>query len=407
MGIPEIKKQKIKQLIRKLHDGADPQQVKSEFQEILKGTDVLDIAQIEEELIKEGMSKEEIMRLCDVHLAVFKESLEQAKPIAPPGHPIYILMEEHKLLLDYTNKLRETANQLNQVNEFSAASEPMQQVTHLIAHFKDSAKHYLREENVLFPYLEKHGITQPPAIMWQEHDQIREIEKALYQIVDNQPQVNYSEFVEKLGENARALADMLSSHFYKENNVLFPTALRVISMPEWPEIRTQFDEIGYCCFTPELAKSPISFAIPETGKPAAVSQPAAGSIKFTTGSLSPEELECILNSLPVDITFVDKNDEVKYFSNAKDRIFVRTTAVLGRNVKNCHPQKSLHVVNQILDEFKSGKRDSAVFWINLGGKLIYIRYFAVRNETGEYLGCLEVSQDITEIKKLEGEKRLL
>ncbi|MFB3895387.1 MAG: PAS domain-containing protein [bacterium] len=130
-------------------------------------------------------------------------------------------------------------------------------------------------------------------------------------------------------------------------------------------------------------------------------------LTFPTGNMTPEEIETIFNTLPVDITFVDKADTVRYFSKGKDRIFVRTPAVIGRKVQNCHPQKSVHIVNQILEDFKAGKKDSAAFWLTLNGKFIYIRYFAMRNNQQEYLGCLEVSQDVTEIRKLEGEKRLL
>lgn len=131
-------------------------------------------------------------------------------------------------------------------------------------------------------------------------------------------------------------------------------------------------------------------------------------VSLETGALSKGEIEAIFDTLPVDITFVDKDDTVKYFSNSKNRIFARTTTVLGRKVQQCHPQKSIDKVNQILSDFKSGKRDVADFWISMEGKLVYIRYFAVRDKkSGEYLGCLETTQDITGIKKIEGEKRLL
>lgn len=130
-------------------------------------------------------------------------------------------------------------------------------------------------------------------------------------------------------------------------------------------------------------------------------------VQFETGSLSREEVEAVLDSLPVDISFVDKEDRVKYFNNAGKRIFVRTKAVIGRKVQLCHPKKSIHVVNEILEAFKTGKRDVAGFWIQMSNRLIYIRYFAVRDKNGKYLGTLEVTQDITDIKKIEGEKRLL
>jgi len=130
-------------------------------------------------------------------------------------------------------------------------------------------------------------------------------------------------------------------------------------------------------------------------------------VLFETGEFLTKELEAVLNTLPVDITFVDKEDRVRYFSQSKERIFPRTKAIIGRKVQQCHPQKSLHVVEEILNDFRENKRDRAEFWINLGGRLIYIRYFAVRDKAEKYLGCLEVTQDITDIKKIEGEKRLL
>ena len=131
------------------------------------------------------------------------------------------------------------------------------------------------------------------------------------------------------------------------------------------------------------------------------------NIEFDTGIITKAELELIFDTLPVDITFVGNNDEVKYFNKLKTRIFKRSPSVIGLNVKNCHPKKSLDKVQEILDAFKNKKRDVAEFWINLDNRLIYIRYFPIYDNKDEYIGCLEVSQDITDIKKIEGEKRLL
>jgi PAS domain S-box-containing protein len=160
------------------------------------------------------------------------------------------------------------------------------------------------------------------------------------------------------------------------------------------------DDLGYCYFTPEDA-------ISEKVELAKGVKEQEGEITFETGSITKEELEALLNTLPVDITFVDKGDTVRYFSLTKERIFPRAKAVIGRQVQQCHPQKSIHVVTQILDDFRDGRRDAAEFWIQLGERLIHIRYFAVHDSNGEYLGCLEVTQDITDLKKIEGERRLL
>jgi PAS domain S-box-containing protein len=135
--------------------------------------------------------------------------------------------------------------------------------------------------------------------------------------------------------------------------------------------------------------------------------PAKGKLQFETGTLTKEEIEALLDTLPVDITFVDREDAVKYFNKAEKRVFVRTKAIIGRKVQLCHPQKSVHIVNRILDSFKEGKKDVAEFWIPVKDRLIHIRYFAVRDKNGKYLGTMEVTQDITDIKKIEGEKRLL
>jgi hypothetical protein len=320
----------------------------------------------------------------------------------PENHPIYILTEEHKALLGFAKELVKAQRKLKKEDILDPKSKKIKFLTHIIEHLKESEKHYLREENVLFPYLEKHGITQPPKVMWMEHDMIRKIKKNIYHLSEKKNDIPFSEFSKNLSELASQLSEMLHSHFEKENNVLFPTSLKLFKENEWRDIKREFDEIGYCCFTPETARvtAEESEKIPSKFE-------SEGKIPFETGSLSQSEIESILNTLPVDISFVDKDDVVRYFSQTKERIFVRTKAVIGRKVQQCHPQKSVHLVNKILNDFKAGVRNKAEFWINLNDRLIYIQYFAVRDRKGNYLGCLEVTQDITEIKKIEGERRLL
>ncbi|MBC7081663.1 MAG: DUF438 domain-containing protein [Thermoplasmatales archaeon] len=346
------KKGILKSIIKQIHEGASIEEVREKLKEVMKDLKASEIAEVEQELIKEGIPREEIHKLCDVHLSLFKEKLEKEIHL-PDWHPVKILMKEHE-------KIEEAVKNGD------------------LELIKNSGRHYLREENVLFPYLEKYGIVEPSAIMWREHDRIREIEKEIFRGKDK---------IEELEE-------ILKSHFYKENKVLFPTAIDVISEEEWKEIRLQFDEIGYFAFEPEKIRGEMRKEIKE------------GFINFETGEMKIEEIEAILNNVPFDITFVDKDDTVKYFNQSKDRIFVRTKAIIGRKVQNCHPSKSIHIVNKIIDEFKKGKRNEASFWIDMNGRKILIRYFAVRRN-GEYVGTIEVTQDITDIKKIEGEKRLL
>ena len=399
------KKETLKKMIEKIHQGEDVETIREKFGEILKNATPLEISQVEDDLIKDGMPVEKIRKLCDVHLAVFKESLEKASPLAQEGHPIRILMEEHKIIQGIANEIANKSNVMIKHDNSSTAAQETAGLEDCIERLKESESHYLREENVLFPYLEKRGITQPPTIMWMEHDKIREMKKNLYKLIEENEKIISSESTRQLKDCSVSLAEFLSSHFQKENSILFPTSLEVIDENEWAEIRRQFDEIGYCSFTPESVT--IEFGKKVSPPVLTAVEHGEGTVPFSTGALSIEETESILDTLPVDVTFINKDDEVRYFNQPRDRIFVRTKAVIGRNVQMCHPKKSVDVVNKILDAFKDGRRDFAEFWITLDGKFVHIRFFAVRNKRKEYLGCVEVMQDITAIRKLEGQRTLL
>ncbi len=398
----EIKKRALKEIIRQLHDGVPPQEVKAKFKDVLEKTNSEDIARIEQELAKEGMPREELQRLCDVHLAVFADRVQGQELNIPSGHPISILMGEHKILLQKVERLKILVNLIEEACDVVHVGDALKELQNITKDFHDAEKHYLREENVLFPLVEKHGITEPPAIMWMEHDQIRDKEKMLRSLTEKWNTISFDDFKKQLTDASEPVCRMLPSHFFKENNMLFPTALQVARSEEWEDARNEFDEIGYCCFTPQPLTSR-----PPTEKQKPEEFPTAGILQFETGSLSKEEMEGILNALPVDISFVDKEDRVKYFNKADKRIFVRTKAVIGRSVQLCHPEKSVHIVNKIIETFKDGEKDTAEFWITINERLIHIRYFAVKNKDRKYLGTMEVTQDITEIKKIEGQKRLL
>ncbi|TET81915.1 DUF438 domain-containing protein, partial [candidate division TA06 bacterium] len=395
-GEKETKKQTIKDLIKQLHAGVSPDEVKEKFRGVLKDIDPIEIAQVEEELINEGLPRQEIQKLCEVHLAVFKESLEKPKSDVPSGHPIHILLKEHELVKGFVAGISVLLPKVEQAKDLAGIEDELSKIGELLTHLKEYGRHKVREENTLFPYLEKHGLAQPPAIMWTEHDEQREEIKEASKTLENKEILGFEEFKGKLLSHLKNLTDLIPNHFYKEENILFPAALRLIGDGEWREIRASMDDLGYCYFTPEDA-------ISEKVELAKGVKEQEGEITFETGSITKEELEALLNTLPVDITFVDKGDTVRYFSLTKERIFPRAKAVIGRQVQQCHPQKSIHVVTQILDDFRDGRRDAAEFWIQLGERLIHIRYFAVRGNGGEYLGCLEVTQDITDLKKIEGE----
>jgi uncharacterized protein len=312
------------------------------------------------------------------------------------------LMEEHKIMLKLAEDLKALNRKIQRVSDMRYATEEIHQMEHIAQDFGDSEKHFLREENILFPMIEKHGITEPPAVMWMEHGDIKEQKKKLQTLIADLEKTGFQTYKQRLNETSQLLGNLLQSHFYKENNVLYPTAMNVITEQEWLGIRKEFDEIGYCCFTPPALTTPAQKTEAQAAKPA-----AEGLLQFETGNFSQEQLEAVLNTLPVDITFVDADDTVRFFNKPEQRLFVRTKAVIGRKVQMCHPQKSLYMVAKIVEAFKTGKKNTAEFWITLNNRFVFIRFFSVRDSNGKYLGAIEVVQDLTDIKKLEGERRLL
>ena len=412
LGNKDGKKERVRELINRLHQGEDPEAVKEEFKDVIKGLTPLQIAKIEGEMIRDGMPREEIHRLCDVHLAAMKDAIEGTAPEIPEWHPLRVLLGEHREFLKGASQLRNHANAIKEAASLDVVWDHFKAIENIVGSFKHEELHYQREENVLFPYLEKHGVTEPPAIMWMDHDRIREVKKTLRGLVEVGRDMEFTAFANGIHETALGYHEMISSHFYKENNILFPSSVQVIEDEEWTAIGEAFDDIGYYFVKPagkRPAESTDPGSVPSGDGMALACAPGGGEhgIAFDSGRFSLEELESLLNTLPIDMTFVDREDKVRYFSQGKERIFVRSKAIIGREVSNCHPQKSVHIVEGIVSDFKSGKRDSAEFWLNLEGKVIHIRYFAVKNGKGEYLGTVEVSQDITAIQKITGEKRLL
>lgn len=392
-------KELLKQLIKALHLGADPEMLKGRFRTLLSEIGPQEIARAEQELIAEGMPADEIHRLCDVHLAVMREAVEKDKPKEGPGHPIYILLQEHAYMKEAAKDLGIVIARLEKASDMGAVAGDLIKLEAVLRDFSEYNKHKVREENCLFPVLEKHGVTGPTSIMWTEHDQQRAAVKAADEAMAQGDTLPFEQFKAAILPHLRSLAEGVPSHFYKEENILFPTSVQMISAEEFKTIKASMDDLGYCYFTPPDAVGMREEVQAQEG--------GEGEIRFPSGYFAHAELEGVLNTIPVDITFVGADDTVRYFSMGKERIFPRTAAIIGRSVQACHPEKSLHVVNKIVQDFKAGLRESAEFWIPMNGRMIHIRYFPVRGKNGEYLGTVEMTQDITDIQKLTGQKRLL
>lgn len=398
----EQRKELLKHMILQLHEGIAPEEVKKRLLDLLQKIPYGDVVEVEQELINEGLPESEVLRLCDLHSMVLEESIDLsgAKAI-PPGHPVDTFKKENRELQNVVSKLYELFDKAEVLSVTIGTNSYINSVKLLFNSLMDVDKHYHRKENLLFPYLEKYGITGPPKVMWGKHDETRALLKNAIEALNVQHEISPEELNGIIEIHLRPAVKAIPDMIMKEEEILLPMTMDKLTDEDWYEIYRQTNEIGYCLYDPKIEWQPEGITIVKT------TMAEKGDIHLPSGSLNVDELLSILNALPVDLTFVDKNDKVKYFTQGRERVFDRNRAILGRDVRMCHPPSSVHVVEKILSDFKSGEADSAPFWINMQGKFIHIEYFALHNEKGEYLGTLEVSQDLTEKRKLSGDQRIL
>ncbi len=393
----------MKDLVRKLHDGEDSEKVKSQLEDLLDKADYSDVFAMEIQLIEEGIPQENIQKLCDTHTDVLKSHLDaQEIPQTIPGHPVHTFFQENIAINEKTGLVKLLIKDIENSSERDALPK-MREIQQHLNDLMDVDKHYRRKENLLFPYFEKNRKPGPPAVMWGKDDEVRNLLKTTISGLQQIDEITKSEAMPFNEMAVLPAVIALEEMVYKENKIMFPIALDMLSESEWYQIYVQSEEIGFCLYVPEFIWTPSEDVDIEEIKLKNID----GIVQMPTGSFSVEELISMFCAFPFDITYVDKNDDVRFFSNSPDRVFDRNRAILGRKVQYCHPPSSVHIVNQILDDFKSGKQKRARFWIQMGQKLIYIVYYAIRDAEGNYSGTLEVTQDVTEIKELKGEQRLL
>lgn len=379
------RQEQLKTLIQRLHRGEDRAAVEAEFKRDFAYVTGAEIAQMEYNLVQDGVSVEEIQSLCDVHASLFQGSLAELHQDVLTVNPITMFEDENaefSALVDKAIKFKQETNKsISVVKPF---------LLDLIEKFRLVDAHYAKKENVFFPFLEKHGIETIPQVMWGVDNQIRE------KLKDSFIALSTSDDVNMMMDKFYQMVDMVKEMITKENMILFPLLRDTLTENDFKAIAQSLEnpEAGVYQSKDEQASSPEEI------------ESVNGDIRMSLGHLSTTEVNAILNTLPFDMTFVDANDKVKYVSQGKERIFDRPASVIGRPVHLCHPPQSVHVVMNIVEDLRSGKKDHEDFWINFRGKFVFIRYYAVRGEAGEYLGCIEVTQEISEIRSLEGEKRL-
>ncbi len=390
------KKAIVMDVIRALHAGLDVEQAKERILREVGPLSSAEITGIEQSLIDEGVDPEEIKAFCNVHALLFESALAQNIASSDSAsHPLSILRRENE-------EIRRILKDVKAAVEGGNGTQALAKVRAALQELKGVEQHYALKENAIFPFLEKHGFSGPSQVMWAKDNDVRSL------LREAEAGLASGKSAGGLSEANRSalnrLMEEVEGMIFKEENILFPTAQEKLQPEEWVRVLESFRQIGLAWGAVSTVEAPLD-ALSQVRQEAAEASP--GMVDLGTGKLSQEQLVAILNTLPVDVSFVDAQDKVRYFNQSGERIFPRSSSVIGRSVQNCHPPQSVHKVNAILDAFRRNERQSAEFWINLGGRFVSIRYFAVRGDAGRYLGCLEVCQDLTGLRALEGERRLL
>lgn len=393
----------LKEIILHLHRGEAPEQVKARLAHLVGQVDATEIAAMEQALMADGMSPQEVKSMCDLHAEVLQEAVAQPQARElPAGHPVDTFRRENRALEEAIGTARERVTALEAVADQAYPAAERLALLEAFNALMDVDKHYQRKEHLVFSILERHGNTGPSKVMWAKDDEVRDFLKSTIEVL-REESLSGAELKLLVPTVLRPALAALESMIYKEETILLPMCLGLFTEEEWGEVWRDSPRYGWCLVEPASGYAPPEPALPENP----IQLPAASAVAFPSGSLSFQQLIGIFSSLPVDITFVDADDRVAFFSEGPDRVFARSRTILGREVKHCHPPKSVDVVERILEDFRSGRQSVAEFWIQMHGKFVHIRYFAVRDEAGAYLGTLEVTQDLTRLRALEGDRRLL
>ncbi len=393
----------LKEIIQHLHAGAAPELVKERLRTIVGETDATEIMAMEQQLMAEGMPVEEVRSMCDLHSQVTRDALVQVTPPVSiqPGHPVDTLRRENAALKQVIATMRGIFAEIGHLDGSADAKETTLRLRQSANDLMDLDKHYQRKEHALFSCLERHGITGPSKVMWAKDDDVRNLLKQMNQAAHDCG-LSATDASRFFTQHAAPALSAIEEMIFKEENILFPMSLQTLTENEWAEVWSASPQYGWCLVEPQTGYAPPVNAGTTTG-----TVPGDGTIMMPTGHVSVEQLTAVLSTLPLDLTFVDAEDRVAFFSEGPDRIFARSKAIIGRKVQHCHPPRSADTVNRILEDFRSGHQNVAEFWINFHENFVHIRYFAVRDKQGDYLGTVELTQNIAPLRGLQGEKRLL
>lgn len=398
-NLSKERQQALLKILHYIQDSGDFTEAKKMFQESFDKVDVSEITAAERELIAQGLDPRKIQYLCNVHADVFKGDIKEnaANPdFATPGHPVNTFKQENVVIKSLVNDYL-LPNLKKWEKDYS--EQTLSKIKQALSDLATIGKHYARKETSFFPLMTKYGITAPPQVMWGVDDKIRRLIKEANNVV-NENDVDPAKLRKIIDEVSHEVLEMI----FKEEEIMVPMIDEVASPADWGNVKDEEKQIGYTLINPPMNWKPKEE--PKTAGPLSVDHLSSLFINFKEGALNLEQLSAILDLLPFALTFVDKNDKVAYFGGGA-AIFPHSKNAIGNSVFSCHTPESKPIVEKIFQDLHSGKKKVVTYWFKpkMLGRMLYLRYYAVHNKDGKYLGCLEVAEDITDIQKLSGQKK--
>ena len=398
-NLSKERQQALLKILHYIQDGGDFTEAKKMFQESFDKVDVSEITAAERELIAQGLDPRKIQYLCNVHADVFKGNIKEnaANPdFATPGHPVNTLNQENVVIKSLVNDYL-----LPNLKKWEKdhSEQTLSKIKQALSDLATIGKHYARKETSFFPLMTKYGITAPPQVMWGVDDKIRRLIKEANNVV-NENDVDPAKLRKIIDEVSHEVLEMI----FKEEEIMVPMIDEVASPADWGNVKDEEKQIGYTLINPPMNWKPKEE--PKTAGPLSVDHLSSLFINFKEGALNLEQLSAILDLLPFALTFVDENDKVAYFGGGA-AIFPHSKNAIGNSVFSCHTPESKPIVEKIFQDLHSGEKKVVTYWFKpkMLGRMLYLRYYAVHNKDGKYLGCLEVAEDITDIQKLSGQKK--
>ncbi|HEC96458.1 MAG TPA: DUF438 domain-containing protein [Euryarchaeota archaeon] len=414
----------VKKILKALHDGKDVKTLKEEFKEVLSKISPFEIPIIEQELIKEGMEISEILKLCDLHVELFRDFLQSRElSDVPQGHPIDLLMRENEYILKQAEALNLYANKIEKEIDKEKIKRILSELSKILGELRKIRLHYRKVQMLIYPYLERRGIIAVPRVLWGREDKIIVGLRELYQLF-LKAQEDPEEYVKRLANKMKEIANEISELIFRENKILYPATWALLSEGEWAAIHEIANDMGYIIDVKDIwepkAKPIMPYELkdleiteeqlkrlPEEFKetlksiePDRYEIKSEEDIELSTGFLSKEEIEALFRSLPLEITYANKDARVKFYTESRiSGGFVRAKTIVGRRVGFCHPPRLEDFVMRVVKELTERKEDYREYWTKMGDRVIRVMIIAVKNKKGETIGYLETVEDFTEVIK--------